>query len=136
MYEYTRQVYYYETDKMGVVHHSNFVRWLEEARTFFFNDMDLGYAETESYGVMSPVTDLNLKFKYFAKFGDSFTVRLKMTKYTGVRFRVEYTVVNQDGTVLFDGESGHALVGKDHKPVSLARVIPNRHELMKTLVET
>ena len=136
MYEYTRLVYYYETDKMGVVHHSNYVRWLEEARTFFFNDMELAYSETETYGVMSPVTDMSLKFKHFARFGDSFTVKLKMTKYTGVRFRVEYIVVNQEGKVLVEGESGHALVGMDHKPVSLARVIPHRHELMKTLVET
>ena len=136
MYEYSRLIYYYETDKMGVVHHSNYVRWLEEARTFFFNDMDLAYAETESYGIMSPVTDMNLKFKHFATFGDSFTVRLKMIKYTGVRFRVKYTVVNQNDKVLFEGESGHALINMEHKPVSLAREIPHRHELMKKLVET
>ena len=135
MYEYTRPVYYYETDKMGVVHHSNYARWLEEARTFFFNDKDLAYIVTESYGVMSPLTDMNLKFKSFAKYGDVFTVRLKMTKYSGVRFRMEYSVVNQDGRILLEGESGHAFVGADHRPVSLSRAIPHRHELMKKLVE-
>ena len=135
MYEYSREVYYYETDKMGVVHHSNYARWLEEARTSFFNDAGLGYVETESYGVMSPVTDLNLKFKFPAYFGDRFTVRMRMTKYTGVRFRVVYTVVNQDGGVLLEGESGHAFVGADHRPVSMARAIPHRHEPLKALVE-
>jgi len=135
MYEYTREVYYYETDQMGVVHHSNYLRWLEEARNFFFNDMDLAYIETERSGVMSPVTDISLKFKRPARFGDKFTVRLQLTKYTGVRFRVAYTIVNQNGEVLVDGESGHAFIGADHRPVSLARAIPERHELMKTLLD-
>ena len=134
MYEYSRMVYYYETDKMGVVHHSNYLRWLEEARTFFFNDHNLAYVETESYGVMSPITDFNLKFKHPARFGDSFTVKLRITKYTGVRFRVDYIVVNQNGDVLIEGESGHAFIDENLKPVSLARAIPHRHELLKELV--
>ena len=136
MYEYTRPVYYYETDKMGVVHHSNYARWLEEARTFYFNDMNLAYVETESYGVMSPVTDMSLKFKRPAKYGDTFTVCLKLTLYTGVRFRVEYIVVNQGGDILVEGESGHAFINETHKPVSLLRAIPHRHEIMKKLYES
>ena len=134
MYEYTRIVHYYETDKMGVVHHSNYIRWLEEARTLYFNDANLAYFETEGYGVMSPVTDVSMKFKHFIRYGDSFTVRLEMIKYTGVRFRIAYTVVNQNGEVILDAESGHAFVGSDLKPVSLARAIPHRHELMVNLL--
>ena len=134
MYEYTREVYYYETDKMGVVHHSNYTRWLEEARTKFFDDADLAYVVTESYGIMSPVTDVSMKFKYPARFGDSFTVRLMMTKYTGVRFRMSYTVVNQKGDVLLEGESGHAFIDSNYRPVSFARAIPERHEAMKKLL--
>ena len=136
MYEYTRTVYYYETDKMGVVHHSNYIRWLEEARNSYFNDVNLAYTETENYGVMSPVTDISMKFIQFAKFGDSFTVRLKMTKYTGVRFRMTYTVFNQNGEELVHAESGHAFIGKNLRPVSLARAIPQRHEIMKELMNT
>jgi len=134
MYEYTREVYFYETDKMSVVHHSNYLRWLEEARTFYFNDHNLAYVETERYGVMSPITEASLKFKYPARFGDSFTVKLKVVKYTGVRFFVEYIVVNQDGDVLLEGNSCHAFINEDFKPVSLAHTIPERHILMKKLV--
>jgi len=135
MYEYTRPVYYYETDKMGVVHHSNYARWLEEARSFFFDDMDLAYTVTESFGIMCPVTDLSLKFKYPARYGDSFTVRLMLVKYTGVRFSMQYIVVNQNEEVLIEGHSGHAFVNSNYKPVSLSRAIPHRHELMKKLLD-
>ena len=134
MYEYTRLVYYYETDRMGVVHHSNYIRWLEEARNYYYNSVDLAYHETEGYGVMSPVIDMNIKFKLPARFGDSFTVKLEMTKYTGVRFRMEYSIVNQNGEVLAEAESGHAFIDANMKPVSLARAIPHRHERMKLLV--
>jgi len=130
MYEYTRPVYFYETDKMGVVHHSNYLRWLEEARTFFFNDNDLAYVETETYGVMCPITEANIKFKYPARYGDDFTVKAKMIKYTGVRFTMEYVVVNQDETVLLEGITSHAFIDNSFKPVSLAKAIPERHKKM------
>ena len=136
MYEYSRLVYYYETDKMGVVHHSNYLRWLEEARTMFFNDNDLSYEVTESYGIFSPVTDLSLKFKRPARFGDSFCVKMRMIKYTGVRFRVDYTVTNQNGDVLLEGESGHAFISAEtHKPVSFSKALPQKHMQMNALVE-
>jgi len=133
MYEYTRPVYYYETDKMGVVHHSNYIRWLEEARMFFFDDNNLAYVETEGFGVLCPITELDTKFKYPARYGDIFTVRLELTKYTGVRFSVNYIIINQNGDLLLEGNSCHAFIDKDFKPVSLARAIPERHELMKKL---
>ncbi|MCL2220918.1 MAG: acyl-CoA thioesterase [Oscillospiraceae bacterium] len=134
MYLYSRPVFYYETDKMGVVHHSNYFRWLEEARTCFFDDNDLAYVVTESLGVMSPITDVSVKYKFPAKFGDIFTVKLCMTKYTGVRFRVEYVVVNQNDDILLEGESGHAFIDERLKPVSLVKTIPERHERMNTLL--
>jgi len=120
---------------MGVVHHSNYVRWLEEARSFFFDEHDLAYFVTESLGVMSPITDLNVKYKFPAKYGDIFTVKLRMTKYTGVRFRVEYVVTNQYGDVLLAGDSCHAFIDKNLRPVSLAKTLPERHKLMKVLAE-
>ena len=134
MYEYTRAVYYYETDKMGVVHHSNYIRWLEEARTCFFDDENLSYVETERCGVLSPVTDISLKYMHPAHFGDRFIVRLRMIKYTGVRFRVSYVVVNQDDVVLLEGESGHAFIDAGLRPVSFSRTNPERHKSMKELL--
>jgi len=134
MYEYSRAVFYYETDKMGVVHHSNYLRWMEEARIQYFNDTDLAYHETESYGVLSPITEVNIKFKSPARFGDNFTVKMKMTKYTGVRFVINYTIVNQNDDILLEGESSHAFIDESFRPVSLARVIPERHEKMLSLL--
>ena len=128
-------MYYYETDTMSVVHHSNFVRWLEEARTEYFDSAGFSYAKTESLGVMSPVTGMQLNFKSFARYGDTFTVRLKMIKYTGVRFIIAFSITDQNDTLLFDGQSTHAFVGRDYRPVSLSKAIPELHEILKRRVE-
>ncbi len=131
MYEYSREVYYYETDQMAVVHHSNFVRWLEEARTRYFADVGLPYEVTESLGVLSPITGLEIKFMAFGRFGGRFTVKLRMPRYTGVRFDIEFTILNQDGETLAKGESHHAFVSAEtYRPVSLAKVQPRLHEGM------
>ena len=135
MFNYSRKVYYYETDTMSVVHHSNFVRWIEEARTDYFDSLGFSYAKTESLGVMSPVTGMQLNFKSFARFGDTFTVRLKLVKYTGVRFVVDFSIINQNDTALMDGQSMHAFVGKDYRPVSVSKALPELHEILKRHME-
>lgn len=40
---YQHKVQYYETDQMGIVHHSNYIRWFEEARTDYMEKMGMGY---------------------------------------------------------------------------------------------
>ena len=52
---YSHKVQYYETDQMGIVHHSNYIRWFEEARTDLMEQMGLGYDEMEARGILSPV---------------------------------------------------------------------------------
>ena len=59
MYNYERQVKYYETDKIGVVHHSNYIRWCEEARVEFMRDNDISYRHMEEEGIQF-VTGCNI----------------------------------------------------------------------------
>jgi len=108
---------------------------MEEARTFCFNNIGLAYVETERLGLMAPMTDIRLKYKRPARYGDTFTVRLRVTEYTGVRYRIAYTILNQEGDILVEAESGQAFVGSDYKPVSLAHAAPERHELMKKILQ-
>ena len=56
MWSFKRQVNYYETDRMGVVHHSNYLRYLEEARYVWMEEMGLPYPEFEKQGVIIPCT--------------------------------------------------------------------------------
>ena len=50
---YQHKVHYYETDKMGFVHHSNYVRWFEEARDDYFNQTDVPYTVAKAFKLES-----------------------------------------------------------------------------------
>ena len=51
---YRRKAQYHETDQMGIIHHSNYVKWMEEARIDFMKEMGFGYGEVEKRGIVSP----------------------------------------------------------------------------------
>lgn len=58
---YVHTVQYYETDKMGITHHSNYIRWMEEARTAFLAEKGWPYDRLEKDGVFSPVVSVNCR---------------------------------------------------------------------------
>ena len=132
MFTYTRDVFYYETDKMGVVHHSNITRWFEEGRIAFLQHIGLPFEQIEENGVLSPVIGLQIKFRHFARFGDRFTVSLWLSKYTGIVFNVGYRICNQAGELLFEGETEHVFTSvKTGRVVSLTKAYPQGHEKLK-----
>ena len=67
---YEHKVHYYETDQMGIAHHSNYIRWFEEARVDFMEQGGFSYKELESRGIISPVLEVNAKYKSMCYFGD------------------------------------------------------------------
>lgn len=58
-FTFERRINYYETDRMGVVHHSNYIRFLEEARCQMLDDNNMPYSAFEAQGVMIPVLGVN-----------------------------------------------------------------------------
>ena len=61
MEPYIHRVHYYETDKMGVTHHANYIRWMEEARIAFLDTLGWNFARLEQSGILSPVTGVDCK---------------------------------------------------------------------------
>lgn len=122
-------VHYYETDKMGVVHHSNYIRWFEDARIAWLDACGTPYDYVESRGVISPVVGIEADYKYPSRFGDTVTVQVYCTKYNGVRLEYAYELSLPDGTVVATGKSRHCFQeeGKT-RPVSMLRNWPDMHE--------
>lgn len=52
---YEHQTQYYETDQMGIIHHSNYIRWFESARIWYMKEIGVDYADMERQGIISPV---------------------------------------------------------------------------------
>ncbi len=60
---YKHKAQYYATDTMKIVHHSNYIRWMEEARVDMLEQMGLGYDVMEQAGVLSPVVSVECEYK-------------------------------------------------------------------------
>lgn len=127
---YKRKVFYYETDQMGIVHHSNYIRWFEEARIDYMEQMGLGYDQMEEQGIISPVLSVEAKYMRMLHFGDSITIDTWVKEYNGIKLTVEYEVVcDQTGKVHCKGNSKHCFLNRDGRPLSLKQSNPKIHEL-------
>lgn len=63
MHLYKRKVQHYETDKMGITHHANYVKWMKDARTALLEDIGLQFQYVEITGILSPVIGLSINYK-------------------------------------------------------------------------
>lgn len=126
---YERKVYYYETDKMGIVHHANYIRMFEEARVHFLETLGLPYDKLEEMGLMMPVLHAECQYKAPLKFGDPFSVVMTIGEMTGVRMSISYRLYGADGKTLHaTGLTKHAFVNMSMKPIRLKRSFPEVYE--------
>ncbi len=136
VFEYEHVVQYYETDQMGVVHHSNYIRWFEEARSYVFDKIGLGCREMEEIGIISPVVGVSAKYKTMAKYYDTVIVEMALTDFTGVRFKVKYTVKDKKtGEVRCTGNSEHCFINPEGRILSLKRDRADLYEELMKYIE-
>lgn len=116
---YERTINYYETDKMGVVHHSNYIRFLEEARCTLLNKLGYSYGKMEDEGVMIPVLEVACKYKYHVTAFDTILIDLKIVEFNGVRMKVKYIVTNKaNGNLVMEAETKHCFTNKELRPIN------------------
>lgn len=125
------EVQYYETDRMGITHHSNYVRWMEEARTFFLREIGWPYERIEEEGIISPVTSLSCEYKATSTFADEISIEITVKGVKSARLSFEYRMLNQDGTIVCTAVSEHSFMSKEGKFVILKRDYPIFFDLLK-----
>lgn len=123
---------YYETDMMGLTHHSNYVRFMEEARVDFLEKIGFPYEKLEGLGIMSPVIGIECRFREPSTFADVLEIDVKIDDFHGARLSVSYEMRNQRGDIICTARSEHCFTDKSGKPVRLMRACP---ELGEKLVE-
>ena len=79
---YEHKIQYYETDQMKIVHHSNYIRWFEEARVFWLEAIDCGYDKLEALGIISPVLSVTAEYKSMSRFAETVQIETVLTSYT------------------------------------------------------
>jgi acyl-CoA thioester hydrolase, YbgC/YbaW family len=133
---YRRRINYYETDRMNVVHHSNYARYLEETRMNFMRQVGISYAELEKNGVIIPVLELHHSFLRSIGFGDTIDIHIHLTKLTAVRFRMKYEIYNvETGELVHRAETSHAFVGPDLVPINMKKNFPDEYATFEKYLE-
>lgn len=131
---YIHKVQYYETDKMGITHHSNYIRWMEEARVYFLEKIGFNYDKLETDGIIAPVIGINCEYKESTKFSDEVLIETNVKEFKGVRLVMEYIMTNnKNGKLVLRGTSEHCFVDEKNKPIILKKKFPEFDKTLKDL---
>lgn len=130
---YTHKVQYYETDKMGVTHHSNYVRFMEEARTDFLEKIGYGYDRMEREGVISPVVSVSCDYKKTTTYADEIFIDVRVCELSAARISLLYEMKCGGDTVCV-GKSSHCFLSKEGKILFIKRELPEFYAKMAEML--
>jgi acyl-CoA thioester hydrolase len=108
------RVRYAETDKMGVVYHSNFVIWFEVGRVELLRQLGFQYSEMEAEdNCHIPVVDLRVRYKAPAQYDDEIVVRTEIKNVRSSLLHFSYEIFRDGNRMLLaTGETMHIIVNK------------------------
>ncbi|QJP35845.1 acyl-CoA thioesterase [Nonlabens sp. Ci31] len=90
---------YSETDQMGIIHHANYLIYLEQARLEWLSQLGFSYVKMEEEGVLLPVYNIDIKYKNPIKFGEEIYVRISLQSKPTTRVVFDYEIVNQKNQI-------------------------------------
>lgn len=133
---YKHKVQYYETDKQGVTHHSNYIRIMEETRVDIMEQMGFGYERMEEAGIFSPVMGVTCDYKRPTTFPDIIEIELSVAELSKLKAKFAYKMTCNDKVVCL-GTSLHCFLDKTGRPVAIEERFPEFYqELQKLLVNS
>lgn len=122
---YEHRAKYYETDQMGIIHHSNYIRWMEEARMDMMEQIGLSYKEMEEMEIISPVLTISCEYHSMVHFDDMVVIETRIVKYNGIKMDVEYRMTDKKtGELRTTAKSSHCFLNRAGRPISLKRSYP------------
>lgn len=128
-FKYERKINYYETDKMGIVHHSNYIRFLEESRCALLANIDIPYSYLEKQGIMIPVLGVNCSFKQHVTFDDTIIIEPFIKDFNGLRLTIGYNIIEKfTGNIVLTGETKHCFTDSNLKPMRLQKTFPDIYD--------
>ena len=130
---YVHEVKYYECDRMGVTHHSNYVRFMEEARIWWLDILGYGYERMEAEGIVSPVVSISLNYKHTTTFKDRIEIEVKVADMNELKIRFAF-VMKVDGKVVCTASSTHCFLDGG-RPVVLSDRFPQLYEAISSTLK-
>lgn len=123
---YRHEVKYYECDRMGITHHSNYIRFMEEARVDWMDQLGYGFDRMEAEGVVSPVVAVDCRYKHPSTFKDVVEIAVEVAETTPLKITFAYTMT-VGGRTVCTATSTHCFL-EGGRPVSLEKRFPELYE--------
>lgn len=134
--EYIRKVFYYETDQMGIVHHSNYIRWFEEARVEWLEQAEYPYGRMEQEGIISPVLGVECEYVSMVHFGETVIIDVEVEDFKSVKYSFRYVVKDaESGVIRCKGRTRHCFLTRDGKPLPIKKQFPKLWEKINSEVD-
>ncbi|MFH1238611.1 MAG: thioesterase family protein [bacterium] len=111
-----KRIYYHDTDSGGVVYYANYLKFLEEARTEFFETRRVPLKEYIDKGTHFVVARQEIDYKSPAVYGDVLNIDTRISEISGVRINFEYDIKNQNGKLISKAKTIVACVDDNFKP--------------------
>lgn len=139
-YRHGLRVQYHETDQMGVVHHSNYIKWFEVGRTEMIRRAGISYAEMEELGLLLPVVDVSVKYRQPARYDDQVHIYTRISKLSPVVMEFSYEVRlagenRESEDLLATGVTHHMWINDAWRPARLNRRAPEVYEELLKLAD-
>jgi acyl-CoA thioester hydrolase len=112
------RVRYAETDRMGLLHHANYLVYFEQARTELLRGLGASYKDLEDQGYLLVLTKVEVRYKSPARYDDLLTVKTTVERATSVRLDHRYEVL-REGHLLAEGSTTLACVDRTGRPQAL-----------------
>jgi len=125
-------VRYAETDRMGIVHHSNYPVWFEVGRTEYINKSRISYSNVESKGILLPLLELKCKYISSSTYEDKIIVRTSIKSYSKTRLNFYYEVFKEQDmeNPITIGETAHVWTNTFLKPINLQKHFPELYHII------
>ena len=114
---------------MGITHHSNYIRIMEEARIDYLDKLGYGFDKIEAEGVVSPVVSVECTYKSPTTFKDIVEVEVSFCNMSDLKFEFKY-VMRKDGKLVAEGHSVHCFT-ENGRPVVIAKRLPELTALLQ-----
>ncbi len=132
---YVHRVQYYETDKMGIVHHSIYIRWFEEARIDMLDQLGIGFDKIEARGIMSPILSVDCRYLQPVRFGEDVVISSELTEFNGIRCTIQYEIRGKDdGELRTKGNTCLAFLKSDGTILRMKKEHPDIYETLKNQI--
>ncbi len=113
------RIYYHHTDCGGVVYYANYLKFLEEARTEYFEQKNASIKQLADSGIMFVVARQEIDYKFPAQYGDELDTQTKIGAMTGVRIEFLHEIYNQNKQIIAKAKTILVCVDKNLKPCAI-----------------